>query len=147
MHALLDAHTLPLQSFSGITTKVTRNETVPFINEVTPTSSLSPPHVPHENDHTYIDKNLSEYQLKRQQTKKSSSEYQLKRQQNNISVRKSREKSKRRTEETKMRMQELETAHLQMKQEIHHLKHELELLKSIFPLTKSRCCTLKDCQQ
>lgn len=69
---------------------------------------------------------------KKQTPVKNTEEWRQKRDRNNIAVRKSREKSKRRIQETEHRVKELEEENRQLQSKITLLSKELNVLKSLF---------------
>ena len=69
---------------------------------------------------------------KKHQVDKNSSEYRMKRDRNNVAVRKSREKSKLRVQDTEKRVKELEEENTQLQSKIALLSKELNVLKSLF---------------
>ena len=69
---------------------------------------------------------------KKQAPVKNTEEWRQKRDRNNVAVRKSREKSKRRIQETENRVKELEEENRQLQSKITLLSKELNVLKSLF---------------
>uniref|UniRef100_A0A336M1H7 CSON009809 protein n=1 Tax=Culicoides sonorensis TaxID=179676 RepID=A0A336M1H7_CULSO len=61
-----------------------------------------------------------------------SEEYRKKRDRNNQAVKRSRVKSKKRTEETMTRVNQLKTKNKQLETKIEHLNKELKFLKDLF---------------
>lgn len=69
---------------------------------------------------------------KKRMPEKGTSEYRQKRDRNNVAVRKSREKSKMRVQETEQRVKELEDENQRLQSRITLLTKELNVLKSLF---------------
>ena len=69
---------------------------------------------------------------KKRSVNKRSDEYQVKRERNNIAVRKSRNKTKMRVQETEQRVKELEEENTQLLNKIAMLNKELNVLKNLF---------------
>ncbi|KAL0277623.1 UNVERIFIED_CONTAM: hypothetical protein PYX00_004851 [Menopon gallinae] len=65
-------------------------------------------------------------------------EYRRKRDKNNIAVKKSRDKTKQRTKETQIRLNQLRTKNETLEEKIKLLKEELEFLKTLFGLYAGR---------
>lgn len=69
---------------------------------------------------------------KKRMPEKGTTEYRQKRDRNNVAVRKSREKSKMRVQETELRVKELEDENQRLQSKITLLTKELNVLKSLF---------------
>lgn len=63
---------------------------------------------------------------------KNSSEYRLRRERNNVAVRKSRDKAKMRNAETQQKVLELAVDNERLRQKVEHLSRELDTLRGIF---------------